>query len=112
MSAYNNEPGTGRTGYWEIPPNNYDFYTEDEKYKPVVQADGGILSSTFDPPIVQSEVVEAFACVVRVTVGYRVVGGGAGFVCDCRDAHVALSGSGNAHLGACETFGGSRGCTR
>jgi hypothetical protein len=49
VSAYNNEPGTGRTGYWEIPPNNYDFYTEEEKYKPVVQADGGILSSASNP---------------------------------------------------------------
>jgi hypothetical protein len=50
VSAYNNEPGTGRTGYWEIPPNNYDFYTEEEKYKPVVQADGGILSSASPHP--------------------------------------------------------------
>ena len=32
-------------GYWEIPPNNYKWYSEEEKYKPVVQADGGILSS-------------------------------------------------------------------
>ena len=45
VSAYNNEPGSGRTGYWDIPPNNYDFYCEAEKYKPLVQADGGILSS-------------------------------------------------------------------
>lgn len=44
-SVYNNEPGSGRTGYWEVPPNNYDFYSEDEKYKPVVQPDGGVLSS-------------------------------------------------------------------
>eukprot|EP00959_Pyramimonas_sp_CCMP1952_P230234 4813492-Pyramimonas_sp.AAC.4 len=34
VSVYNNNPGSGRTGYWEIPPNNYNFYTEDEKYKP------------------------------------------------------------------------------
>ncbi len=45
VSKYNNDPGSGRTGYWEVPPNNYDFYTEEEKYKPNVQADGGILSS-------------------------------------------------------------------
>lgn len=44
-SKYNNDPGSGRTGYWEVPPNNYDFYSEEEKYKPNVQADGGILSS-------------------------------------------------------------------
>jgi|SaaInlV_125m_DNA_1040241.scaffolds.fasta_scaffold08795_2 hypothetical protein len=24
--------GTGRTGMFAIPPNNYDFYTEEEKY--------------------------------------------------------------------------------
>lgn len=45
VNAYNNEPGSGRTGFFEIPPNNYDWYSEDEKYKPNVQADGGILSS-------------------------------------------------------------------
>lgn len=45
LNAYNNEPGSGRTGFFEIPPNNYDWYSEDEKYKPNVQADGGILSS-------------------------------------------------------------------
>jgi hypothetical protein len=45
VSKYNNDPGSGRTGYWEVPPNNYDFYSEEEKYKPNVQADGGILSS-------------------------------------------------------------------
>ena len=27
-SKYNNEPGTGLTGYHEIPPNNYPFYSE------------------------------------------------------------------------------------
>lgn len=46
-SKYNNEPGSGRTGYWEIPPNNYDFYSEDEKYKPQVQADGAVFSSAW-----------------------------------------------------------------
>jgi hypothetical protein len=30
-SKYNDQPGTGRTGMYRIPPNNYDFYTEDEK---------------------------------------------------------------------------------
>ena len=49
VSKYNNDPGSGRTGYWEIPPNNYDFYSEEEKYKPNVQADGGILSSARSP---------------------------------------------------------------
>ena len=30
-SKYNNAPGTGRTGLYGVPPNNYDFYTEEEK---------------------------------------------------------------------------------
>lgn len=40
--------GTGRTGYMAVPPNNYPFYSEDEKYVPIMQADGGQLSGT-DP---------------------------------------------------------------
>lgn len=36
--------GSGRTGYQSVPPNNYPFYDEDEKYVPVMQADGGQLS--------------------------------------------------------------------
>lgn len=36
--------GTGRTGYLAVPPNNYPFYSEGEKYVPVMQADGGQLS--------------------------------------------------------------------
>ena len=31
-------------GYSDIPPNNYPFYGEEEKYKPLVQSDGGVLS--------------------------------------------------------------------
>ena len=27
-----------------VPPNNYPFYTEGEKYEPIMQADGGQLS--------------------------------------------------------------------
>jgi hypothetical protein len=50
VSAYNNEPGSGRTGYWDIPPNNYDFYAEAEKYRPNIQADGGVLSSASASP--------------------------------------------------------------
>ena len=33
-SKYNDAPGTGRTGMYAIPPNNYDFYTEEEKCVP------------------------------------------------------------------------------
>ena len=46
VTQYNPTPGTGRTGYMTIPPNNYPFYKEEEKYKPVVQPDGGQLSGT------------------------------------------------------------------
>ena len=31
FSKYNDKPGTGKTGYFDIPPNNYPFYMEDEK---------------------------------------------------------------------------------
>jgi len=44
VTKYNPTPGTGRTGYMAIPPNNYPFYNEEEKYVPVVQPDGGQLS--------------------------------------------------------------------
>ena len=44
VTPYNPTPGTGRTGYMAIPPNNYPFYTKEEKYIPVVQPDGGQLS--------------------------------------------------------------------
>jgi len=72
-SAYNNDPGTGRTGYWEIPPNNYDFYTEEEKYKPVVQADGGILSMwepMYNPTPEQAEIDRKKAYDTGVPHGY------------------------------------------
>lgn len=36
--------GVGRTGYISVPPNNYPFYSEEERYVPIVQADGGQLS--------------------------------------------------------------------
>lgn len=42
--------GTGRTGFLAVPPNNYPFYNEFEKYVPVMQADGGQLSG--DAPAV------------------------------------------------------------
>ncbi|WZN58590.1 ubiquitin-like domain-containing protein [Chloropicon roscoffensis] len=44
VTKYNPTPGTGRTGYMAIPPNNYPFYNDDERYQPVVQPDGGQLS--------------------------------------------------------------------
>ena len=42
--------GTGRTGYMAIPPNNYPFYNDDERYQLVVQPDGGQLDrSPYQP---------------------------------------------------------------
>ena len=29
---------------YRVPPNNYPFYSEEERYVPVIQADGGQLS--------------------------------------------------------------------
>ena len=40
-SAWNPTPGTGRTGFQPVPPNNYPFYSEEEKYKPIIFKDGG-----------------------------------------------------------------------
>ena len=31
FSKYNDKPGTGKMGYFDIPPNNYPFYMEEEK---------------------------------------------------------------------------------
>lgn len=36
--------GTGRTGYLHVAPNNYPFYSDEEKYIPIMQSDGGQLS--------------------------------------------------------------------
>lgn len=42
--------GTGRTGFIPVPPNNYPFYSAEEKYVPVMQADGGQLSGQRHSP--------------------------------------------------------------
>jgi len=73
FNAYNNDPGSGRTGYWEIPPNNYDFYSDEEKYKPVVQADGGILSNwepMYNPTPEQAEIDRKKAYETGIPHGY------------------------------------------
>ena len=44
VSKYNPTPGTGRTGFMNVPPNNYPFYSDTEKYVPVMQADGAFPS--------------------------------------------------------------------
>lgn len=38
--------GTGRTGFINVPPNNFRFYHDGEKYAAAMQADGGQLSGT------------------------------------------------------------------
>lgn len=53
--------GSGRTGFFPVPPNNYPFYNDDEKYVPIMQADGGQLSGAGGmcaramPPAVQCQ---------------------------------------------------------
>eukprot|EP00201_Polytomella_parva_P006050 CAMPEP_0175076206 /NCGR_PEP_ID=MMETSP0052_2-20121109/22564_1 /TAXON_ID=51329 ORGANISM="Polytomella parva, Strain SAG 63-3" /NCGR_SAMPLE_ID=MMETSP0052_2 /ASSEMBLY_ACC=CAM_ASM_000194 /LENGTH=91 /DNA_ID=CAMNT_0016345251 /DNA_START=391 /DNA_END=666 /DNA_ORIENTATION=- len=44
FSKYNPTPGSGRTGFQKVAPNNYPFYSAQERYIPVIQADGGQLS--------------------------------------------------------------------
>lgn len=43
-TLYNPKPGTGTTGFIDIPSKNYSFYSGEEKYRPVMQQDGGQLS--------------------------------------------------------------------
>ncbi|GLC42997.1 hypothetical protein PLESTM_001411000 [Pleodorina starrii] len=76
-SKYNPTPGTGRTGFLRVPPNNYPFYTEDEKYTPVVQADGGQLSEwqpMYAPSREQAEEDRARAYAEGVPHGYVAPG--------------------------------------
>lgn len=47
--------GTGKTGYAQVTPNPFPFYSESERYVPVIQPDGGQLSgahtaTTNQPP--------------------------------------------------------------
>ncbi|GAB4820460.1 hypothetical protein N2152v2_007506 [Parachlorella kessleri] len=72
-SKYNPKPGTGRTGYMPVPPNNYPFYSEEEKYVPVVQADGGQLSEwkpMYHPTAEQAEIDRKKAYETGVPHGY------------------------------------------
>ncbi|CAG9460071.1 unnamed protein product [Pedinophyceae sp. YPF-701] len=43
-TRFNPTPGTGKTGISDVPPNSYPFYSEDEKYVPNMQSDGGHVS--------------------------------------------------------------------
>lgn len=72
-TKYNPTPGTGRTGYMPIPPNNYPFYNDDEKYVPVIQPDGGQLSdwkALYQPTKEQEDADRARAYETGVPHGY------------------------------------------
>ncbi|GIL62388.1 hypothetical protein Vafri_16609 [Volvox africanus] len=76
-SKYNPTPGTGRTGFLRVAPNNYPFYCEEEKYAPVVQADGGQLSEwqpMYAPSREQAEEDRAKAYTEGVPHGYAAPG--------------------------------------
>ncbi|KAI3435551.1 hypothetical protein D9Q98_001616 [Chlorella vulgaris] len=77
VTKYNPTPGTGRTGFLPVPPNNYPFYNEDEKYVPMMQADGGQLSEwkpMYQPTPEQAEADRRAAYESGVPHGYVAPG--------------------------------------
>lgn len=48
QSPFNPTPGTGRTGYVDVPPNNFPWVKEESRFVPPIQADGGQLSDIID----------------------------------------------------------------
>ncbi|KDD76234.1 hypothetical protein H632_c305p0 [Helicosporidium sp. ATCC 50920] len=76
-TKYNPTPGTGRTGYLPVPPNNYPFYNDNEKSIPVMQADGGQLSEwkpMYNPTAEQAEKDRAAAYASGIPHGYVSAG--------------------------------------
>ncbi|KAK9823441.1 hypothetical protein WJX72_002787 [[Myrmecia] bisecta] len=76
-SRYNPTPGSGRTGFLSVPPNNYPFYSDDEKYVPIMQADGGQLSEwkpMYNPSPEQAEIDRKAAYEAGVPHGYVAPG--------------------------------------
>eukprot|EP00877_Chromochloris_zofingiensis_P002825 jgi/Chrzof1/12543/UNPLg00494.t1 len=76
-SKYNPTPGTGRTGFQPVPPNNYPFYSEDEVYTPVLQPDGGQLSEwmpMYAPTKEQAVADRAAAYEAKIPHGYVAPG--------------------------------------
>jgi hypothetical protein len=74
---FSSRAGTGRTGFIPVPPNNYPFYNEDEKYVPVMQADGGQLSEwkpMYHPTAEQAEADRRHAYETGVPHGYVAPG--------------------------------------
>ena len=77
VTKYNPTPGTGRTGFMNVPPNNYPFYSDEEKYIPVMQADGGQLSEwtpMYNPTNEQAEADRQRAYETKVPHGYVAQG--------------------------------------
>eukprot|EP00775_Hariotina_reticulata_P008823 gene8823-9002_t len=77
FSKQNPTPGTGRTGFLPVPPNNYPFYRQDEVYNPVLQSDGGQLSEwqpLYAPTRDQAETDRAAAYAAGVPHGYIAPG--------------------------------------
>ncbi|KAI8471917.1 MAG: hypothetical protein J3K34DRAFT_415633 [Monoraphidium minutum] len=77
FSKFNPTPGTGRTGFLPVPPNNYPFYTGDARYTPVMQPDGGQLSEwapMYAPSKEQAEEDRQRAYEARVPHGYVAPG--------------------------------------
>lgn len=73
FSKYDPTPGTGRTGMYRVPPNNYPFYGERERYVPAIQADGGQLSewtSMYNPSREEAERDRELAFQKRIPHGY------------------------------------------
>ncbi|GMH32680.1 hypothetical protein BSKO_00514 [Bryopsis sp. KO-2023] len=76
-SKYNPTPGTGSTGFFRVAPNNYPFYNDDEKYVPIMQADGGQLSEwqpMYNPSPEQAEIDRQKAYECGVPHGYVAPG--------------------------------------
>ncbi|KAG1660248.1 hypothetical protein FOA52_007645 [Chlamydomonas sp. UWO 241] len=72
-SKYNPTPGTGHTGMYAVPPNNYPHYGDDERYTPAMQADGGQLSewtAMYNPSKDEAEAHRAAAFEARKPHGY------------------------------------------
>eukprot|EP00983_Pelagomonas_calceolata_P099789 1158499-Pelagomonas_calceolata.AAC.2 len=64
FSKFNPTPGSGHTGMHSVGPNNFPFYSECERYQPVIQGDGGQLSEwqeMYAPSKEQAEADRALA---------------------------------------------------
>lgn len=78
-----------------MPPNNYPFYSEDEKYKPKVQPDGGQWSETremYNPTSEEAEADRLKAYAAGVPHGY-VPRGTAAPVASSRPLKLTVSSS-------------------